>query len=386
MRGAKAVEEWLLEDLAEDARAAPEAIALKLQKLGRHPFSFFRGTLPAYVRSVRPALTGRLAEAQGLVLGDLHLENFGTFLNPAGEPCFDLNDFDEVTRGPLVIDLRRLAASAALVSGGVAGAHAVLQGFAHGCQLRMDLPLQPPRSVRALLARSWRIQPARFLAHATVVEARRLRLRLGQGLHPGPPQLHRAVHAAVEQYRVRSGQGHRHALLDLARRLAGNGSLGRRRYLALVSGLGPSPVLLDLKEPRPSPWGNPKTLLGVRPRASQVEQAARRLRVHSEAILGTAPLHGTLFQLREHSPHGLKLDASALTADALLAYARYVGALLARAWRRADQPVQVLERALALSGDVLVRQCLADAAQARADHTRFVVRRRLIARRLALST
>jgi uncharacterized protein (DUF2252 family) len=386
MRGAKVVEDWLLEDLFEDARAAPEAIALKLEKLGRHPFSFFRGTLPAYVRAVRPALTGRLAEAQGLVLGDLHLENFGTFLNPSGQSCFDLNDFDEVTRGPLVIDLRRLAASAALVSGSAAGARAVLQGFAHGCELGMDLPLAVPRSVRALLVRSRHIQPARFLAHATIVEARRLRLRLGQGLHPGPPELQRAVHAAVGRFRQRSGRGKRHALLDLARRLAGNGSLGRRRYLALVSGLGPSPVLIDLKEPRPSPWGNPTTLLGVRPRASQVEQAARRLRAHSEAILGTAPLHGTLFQLREHSPHGLKLDASALSADALLAYARYVGALLARAWRRADQPVQVLCGALAHSGDVLIQQCLADAAQARADHARFVVRRRLIARRLALST
>lgn len=375
MQGTPAVEEWLLEDLRADAQAAPEAIALKLEKLGRSPFAFFRGTLPAYVRRVRPALRGRLAAIEGLVLGDLHLENFGTYLNPRGEPCFDLNDFDEVTRGPLLIDLRRLAASAALVAGGAAGPHAVLQGFAHGCQLSMDHALEVPRPVRALLKKCAQVRRARFLAQCTTGGERALRLRLGRGLHPVPAELGRGGRAAVE----RVGGG---ALLDIARRLAGNGSLGRRRYLALVAGPGATAVLIDLKEPRPSPWGNPSTLLGVRPRAAQVEQAARRLRQHSEAILGTVPLHRTLFQVREHSPHGLKLDVSQLAPDALLAYARFAGALLARAWRRADQPAVLLAEALQRRGEELVEACLGDAAQIRADHRRFLLRRPELARAL----
>jgi uncharacterized protein (DUF2252 family) len=49
------------------------------------------------------------------IQGDLHAENFGTYMNSAGVLVFDVNDFDEAYVGPFTWDLKRLAASLALL-------------------------------------------------------------------------------------------------------------------------------------------------------------------------------------------------------------------------------------------------------------------------------
>ena len=47
--------------------------------------------------------------------GDLHVENFGTYLNSDGRLVFDVNDFDEAYIGHFTWDLQRFAASLALL-------------------------------------------------------------------------------------------------------------------------------------------------------------------------------------------------------------------------------------------------------------------------------
>ncbi len=47
--------------------------------------------------------------------GDLHAENFGTYMNDEGLLVFDVNDFDEAYLGPFSWDLRRFVASLALM-------------------------------------------------------------------------------------------------------------------------------------------------------------------------------------------------------------------------------------------------------------------------------
>jgi uncharacterized protein (DUF2252 family) len=48
--------------------------------------------------------------------GDLHAENFGTYMDATGRIVFDVNDFDEAYVGHVGWDLRRFAASFALVA------------------------------------------------------------------------------------------------------------------------------------------------------------------------------------------------------------------------------------------------------------------------------
>src|SRR2546428_11572105 len=105
------------EDKARDLTA--EALRRKLDALASGPFSFLRGTFHLMAADV---IQGRVPGAaplapEGLVVGDLHLENFGTYRGASGELCFDVNDFDEVAPGPLDLDLKRLCTSAMLLPG-----------------------------------------------------------------------------------------------------------------------------------------------------------------------------------------------------------------------------------------------------------------------------
>ncbi|MCZ9339136.1 DUF2252 domain-containing protein, partial [Streptomyces sp. TRM76130] len=47
--------------------------------------------------------------------GDLHAENFGTYMDSTGRLIFNVNDFDEAYVGPFTWDLERFAASIALI-------------------------------------------------------------------------------------------------------------------------------------------------------------------------------------------------------------------------------------------------------------------------------
>src|SRR2546425_4392610 len=105
------------DDGARDLTA--EGLRRKLDALSSGPFSFLRGTFHVMAADL---VQGRVAGAapsapEGLVAGDLHLENFGTHRGASGELCFDVNDFDGVGWGPLDLDLKRLCTSAMLLPG-----------------------------------------------------------------------------------------------------------------------------------------------------------------------------------------------------------------------------------------------------------------------------
>ncbi len=75
------------------------------------PFAFFRATYPLWVKRWA-ADAGDHAEAPTvLAVGDIHLENFGTWRDADGRLCWGVNDFDECDDLPYTHDLVRLAAS-----------------------------------------------------------------------------------------------------------------------------------------------------------------------------------------------------------------------------------------------------------------------------------
>ncbi len=49
------------------------------------------------------------------IQGDLHAENFGTYMDGTGVLVFDVNDFDEACLGHVTWDLQRMGASVALL-------------------------------------------------------------------------------------------------------------------------------------------------------------------------------------------------------------------------------------------------------------------------------
>jgi uncharacterized protein (DUF2252 family) len=96
--------------------ADPAAFRAKYRKMAKDPHAFFRGTACLFDADVTtmddPFVDDRTASIW--IHGDLHVENFGTYLSSEGVLVFDINDFDEAYLGHFTWDLMRFAASLAL--------------------------------------------------------------------------------------------------------------------------------------------------------------------------------------------------------------------------------------------------------------------------------
>ena len=78
------------------------------------PFAFFRATFYRWMM-LWPKICGKLDGApEVLAVGDLHVENFGTWRDEEGRLVWGVNDFDEAYPLPYTLDLVRLASSALL--------------------------------------------------------------------------------------------------------------------------------------------------------------------------------------------------------------------------------------------------------------------------------
>ncbi|AQW50146.1 DUF2252 domain-containing protein [Streptomyces violaceusniger] len=99
--------------------ADPAAFRVKFRKMAASAFAFYRGTACLFYSDVEreraggPYLDDRTSRVW--IHGDLHAENFGTYMDANGRLIFNVNDFDEAYVGPFTWDLKRFAASVALI-------------------------------------------------------------------------------------------------------------------------------------------------------------------------------------------------------------------------------------------------------------------------------
>ncbi|MGY9064511.1 DUF2252 domain-containing protein [Streptomyces sp. CAS3] len=99
--------------------ADPAAFRVKFRKMAASAFAFYRGTACLFYHDLDaerrggPYLDDRTSRVW--IHGDLHAENFGTYMDSYGRLVFNVNDFDEAYVGPFTWDLKRFAASIALL-------------------------------------------------------------------------------------------------------------------------------------------------------------------------------------------------------------------------------------------------------------------------------
>jgi uncharacterized protein (DUF2252 family) len=104
--------------------ADPAAFRVKFRKMALSAFAFYRGTAALFYHDLTthprfgskrggPYLDERTSRVW--IHGDLHAENFGTYMDSHGRLVFNVNDFDEAYVGPFTWDLQRFAASVALI-------------------------------------------------------------------------------------------------------------------------------------------------------------------------------------------------------------------------------------------------------------------------------
>jgi len=203
-------------------------IALKHTHMAEAVFPFFRATFYRWIQ-LWPEVCNDLAKAPAvLAIGDLHVENFGTWRDEEGRLIWGVNDLDEAWPASYALDLVRLATSAHLA---ISGEHlciprrqaseAIEEGYRDGLAAGgKAFVLAENHQWLRLLALSKLRDPIRFWA----------KMQQCPPLTSKPPEEARKLIEASLPPPCRQ--------YLLKRRIAGLGSLGHPRILALSSWQG----------------------------------------------------------------------------------------------------------------------------------------------------
>jgi uncharacterized protein (DUF2252 family) len=243
----------------------PVRMEMKYAAMRADPFGFFRGTAHLFYEDW-PDSSPLDATPLTWSCGDLHLENFGTFRGVNGLAYFDINDFDEAALAPAGRDLARLATSTVLATGLMrlpANEERALWNAAqmsYADALRHAKPLWIERATaRGLIKRL--LKAVKRRSQGDLLDTRTRWHRGRRALWIDGVHFLRAT--AEDRAHVMRGFGRTaflkanpayYRVIDIARRIAGTGSLGLQRFAILVHGHGGrnGNVILDLKQAAPS--------------------------------------------------------------------------------------------------------------------------------------
>jgi len=312
--------------LEYNAGRDPERLTRKLDAIAADPFSFFRGTNNLYAASLADAALLHDAP-RTLVCGDLHLENFGSFKGDNGLVYFDMNDFDEALAAPFTVDLVRVLSSLQVASFSWKladeDAHHLCRRFldTYAATLVDGKPRWVERAtatgiVRDLLRALRKRNRAAYLAQRTVRSGNRISLRIdGRRTLRASKDKARRARRILEAY-GQQGNGQRFIAIDVARRIAGTGSLGLERYSVLARPENDPTTLrlIDIKLSIPSVWDD---VLGsacsVAPWRSEAGRVVDIQRI-SQAI-SPALLRGVVYGAKGEKPKSYVVKSLQPTAD-----------------------------------------------------------------------
>lgn len=402
-------------------RSDPRGFRTKFRKMAADPFAFYRGSACLFYADLA-GLEDRWADERASrvwIHGDLHVENFGTYMNDEGLLVFDVNDFDEAYLGHFSWDLRRLVASLALMCWQKALPEDDVRDLTAGYlrsyldqvrryreteddlgefSLRLDNTEGPVHDV--LLAARGQTRIAMLDSMTTVADHERRFVDGDQARHLNAAE-RSMVLAAFGRYletippHKRSSRPVFYDVKDVVASTGfGIGSAGLPAYNLLIEGHNQAlenDVVISMKQ-------------GNRPAASRVVTderirdafehdghrtvvSQRALQAHADPLLGWATIDGTGFVVSELSPYELDLDWSDVTEpDQMAPLLADLGRATAKVHCASDEDsderlveFQTEEAIIAAVGDRedelvddLVEFALDYAGTARRDHALFV--------------
>jgi uncharacterized protein (DUF2252 family) len=329
-------------ELAEDD---PVAVRRKYRKMAAEPFAFYRGSAPLFYADVAER-EDRWADertSRVWIQGDLHAENFGTYMDGEGHLVFDVNDFDEAYLGHFTWDLQRLVASVALMGWTKAISDdditrlcgTVLRAYLdqvrefvdsdrdHEWSLRLDTATGAVRAALVQAQLSTRIE---LLQGKTMIDQHQRRFVDGSHVRRLEDDERAAVEQAYANYLQTIPESKRlgsltYTLKDVVSAFGfGIGSAGLQSYNLLVEGHTEAlenDVVLSMKQANV-----PAVSWVLRDRACEeafehqghrTALSQRALQAHSDPWLGWTELDGTGYVVQELSPYEADLDWSSIT-------------------------------------------------------------------------
>lgn len=201
-------------------------------------FSFLRGSYWRWAELAPDTVPELMSAPAVLAVGDVHIENFGTWRDADGRLVWGVNDFDEAAVMPYALDLMRLVVSAVLAADARKSSFSpiatpILAGYKAG--------IAAPSPI--VLERDWS-----WLREEVVVSEQR-RLKFWKKIaerkaEPAPAEFRAALAAAMPESDL---------AFDTARRVAGTGSLGRPRWIGVADWRG-GPLVREAKALVTSAW------------------------------------------------------------------------------------------------------------------------------------
>jgi uncharacterized protein (DUF2252 family) len=371
-------------------------------------FTFYRGAAGVMAADLaRTPTTGLRVQA----CGDCHLVNFGGFATPERSIIFDINDFDETAQGPWEWDVKRLVASIVLAarSNGLSDQRG--RDCAVSCARRYREHMRESAKMDPLAIWYAETKASDFIESLPKVLQRSVKKRIENaagrsGSEFDFPKLAGSVagqiritdqlplifhtrttstpeaEATLEQLFHTYQQSlvedrrmllDRYRLVDVAIKVVGVGSVGRRCWIALMMSEGNHPLFLQFKEAVSSvlePYAG-KSIYGHH--GQRVVMGQRLMQPASDIFLGwvTAP-NGRQFYVRQLHDAKIKPLVETFDAEMLDAYAQACGWALARAHAKASEISATISAYLGTSNDAfdtaMGKFALAYADQAESGH------------------
>lgn len=298
----------------------PQRLAMKYVKMAESPFAFLRGACHLFYAALPDSGLFRDVPL-AWNCGDAHFENFGSYKGDNRQVYFDINDYDEAALAPVTWDIVRLLTSLQCGADALNATPAEAQAVSESClagyrsALTNGKPLWVETEtanglVKDLLLSLQTRERAKFLDKRTKLHGRQRRLLVdGTKALPATEAEKAQVQLFMTQFAAQQNDPKFFQVLDIARRIAGTGSLGVARFVVLVNGKD-SPdgnYLIDLKIATPSALIPALQQRGiVQPawadQAERVVAIQNRMQSVNHAFLHAVKLDGTPYILRGLQP------------------------------------------------------------------------------------
>ncbi|HWS21923.1 MAG TPA: DUF2252 domain-containing protein [Methanoregula sp.] len=351
-------------------------IPIRYGRMAKSVFAFYRGTASLMAMDLAKTPTSGIRVQ---ACGDCHLSNFGLFATPERNLVFDINDFDETLPAPFEWDIKRLATSfyvgaldndfsdkdcTAITRACVQAYREAIAQFSamnvldvwyaklDADTLIAKAPNAEAKKNRQLIADQARANIADYVFPklTKVHEGRRLIIDQIPLVYHSPPEekVPEIAINTLQAYREtlpfeRRVLLDRYHLEDIVNKVVGVGSVGTWCGVALFLAEDNDPLLLQIKEARPSvlePYAGKSEFSHA---GERVVVGQRLMQSASDMMLGWATGTGKYkrqFYIRQLRDMKFAVDISIMKPQQLSQYAEICGWTLARAHARSgDAPM-----------------------------------------------
>ncbi|ASZ13278.1 DUF2252 domain-containing protein [Chitinophaga pendula] len=300
----------------------PTTVSRKYALLRQSAFRFFRGTCHLFYEELAQKISWE-DPTKAWICGDLHLENFGSYKGDNGLVYFDMNDFDEALLAPATWELVRMLTSIYIASDELAFRQEDLQQLSH---TYLDTYRQVMQQGKAMVIEKetshgllkFFLEQVALRRHKTFIQSRIITRKKQSTLlidnektlalnEPDKTKIKQLLDKALARWRPDITVQTK----DVAIRIAGTGSVGLLRYVALVYNQTNDKFhLLDIKEARTSSLS---PYVSIRQpawpdQATRIITLQQRVQHVSPAMLHTLPIDNRSFVVKTLQPTQDRMD------------------------------------------------------------------------------